>query len=132
MKKQLLPKFADWLEEQIQPEQFDFERVTNSRHNAGCHTIGCAIGWLPVFHKTIKSEKKMRYSSYGSFVFDDMLVSYDRLANIYFNMQDGYCLFTPNKQMQIKNWGDAHVCGKEATVDQVAAAIRHYVKIKGT
>lgn len=153
MKKKLLLKFADFLEQQIKISEFDFSTVIGKFEYEDdetpiCCTVGCAIGWLPAFHKTRRTATKLEWrrrykyrlllSDDALFVFDGEPMDYVDLATSYFNFDiavwpmrgEAKLLFSPYGQGDIKGWGDFPVCNGNATPKDVANAIRHYVEIR--
>lgn len=128
MKKKLLLRFADWLEENIKEDQFDFSEVKSE-----CGTVGCAIGWLPTFHKTRRSKSILCTDGDMYFIYKGTLFQYAELAQKYFgisSIDESWCLFSQRCQGDIPGWGDFPVCNDYATPKDVANAIRHYVEIR--
>lgn len=151
MKKKLLLKFADFLEQRIERREFEFctviSRFKSEDNNTPiCCTVGCAIGWLPEFHKTTQAATELEWvrpcdvegfdSDAELFMFDGESMDYVDLATAYFDIpvseigKEAAFLFSPHAQEDIVGWGDFPVCDDRATPKDVANAIRHYVKIR--
>jgi len=91
----------------------------------GCGTVGCAIGWLPLF------DGRVGYTAHNELTFRG-LTSFNFIASsvFYIPEDEAYDLFSPGSQDDIHGWGDFPVCEHDATPKDVAAAIRHYVEIR--
>lgn len=108
MKTKLLLQFADWLEQNIKPEQFKFSRVVSEwDEEHQCGTVCCAMGWLPLFNASLDQSKSSVMWDHSlsncPLVFNGELISYDRLANKYFKipLNEAVMLFTPVEEHYI-------------------------------
>jgi hypothetical protein len=95
----VLLEYADWLESNVNDENFDFCVV---RDESPCGTVGCAIGWVPAFDTSVSIEEDGIFND-AALLYSGKYYDYEEFAHAYFNlpMRDGYNLFTPNTQGDI-------------------------------
>lgn len=134
MDSKLLLEFADWLEQNIKPNQFDFGEVINEYDSVhGCGTICCAIGWLPKFTPKVKWDlgcdeyPEIVMRMYGG----HCLYQYDEIASALFNIpqHDAAHLFSPNNQSLLLGFDEDDNLDENVTPKQVADLIRKYVSV---
>ncbi len=52
MNKELIERFANFLETVITDDKFDFTSIVREANEHNCGTVCCAAGWLPAFDPT--------------------------------------------------------------------------------
>lgn len=131
-----LLEFADWLEKNIKPEQFEFSEVVNTWDENSCGTVCCAVGWLPAFDERVKWRNKSDNVIMIQEITDtslNVLTGYGEVAAAVFDMDtmDANSLFAPSEQYKIEGWeeNDFPECGTYCQPKDVSEAIRNYVTI---
>lgn len=124
-----LQKLADFLD-QLRHDEFNFGEVVAKFDIDGCGTVCCAIGWTPIlFPDEVEwDECANSVSMIGVRGGDGYVMAAEKLFNM--PRQDARGLFSPNEQHLIHGWGDFPNCHDKSTPEEVAAAIRHYIKIR--